>query len=160
MKRSSAEHMAVKLDMSKVYDRIEWSFLRLVMLRLGFDRRVVELIMRCVTSVTYSVVLNGSDFGSIIPERGIRQGDPLSPYLFLFCAEALSALFKREESRGKILGLSVCNGAPTISHLMFADDTLIFCKANKHSAQSIRDVLGFYERASGQIINSQKSSIL
>ncbi|KAL3825323.1 hypothetical protein ACJIZ3_021352 [Penstemon smallii] len=160
MKRSSAEHMAVKLDMSKAYDRIEWVFVQQVMLRLGMDSRFVELIMLCVTTVTYSFVLNGGSFGFLTPERGIRQGDPMSPYLFLFCAEVLSGLLRNEEEKGNIAGLSVCTGAPPVSHLLFADDTMIFCNANAISSETIRNVLKTYEDASGQQVNFQKSSIV
>ncbi|KAL3826043.1 hypothetical protein ACJIZ3_022072 [Penstemon smallii] len=160
IKRSKAEHMAIKLDMSKAYDRIEWEFLRQVMVRLGLDSNFVDLIMLCVTTVTYSFVLNGGSFGFLTPKRGIRQGDPLSPYLFLFCAEVLSALIRREELKGNIAGLAVCNGAPEVSHLLFADDTMIFCNANVHSASSVSKVLKEYEEASGQQINFQKSSIV
>ncbi|KAL3813976.1 hypothetical protein ACJIZ3_015244 [Penstemon smallii] len=159
MKRSTAEHMAIKLDMSKAYDRIEWHFLRRVMLRLGLNEQFVDLVMLCVSTVTYSFVLNGGTFGFLTPERGIRQGDPLSPYLFLFCSEVLSALFRREEVRGNIAGLAVCKDAPAVSHLLFADDTMIFCNANSFSANSVKFVLDVYEKASGQQVNYQKSSI-
>ena len=91
-RKGRSTHMAVKLDMSKAYDRVEWDFLSTMMCKMGFNDRWVNLVMQCLQTVSYSVVLNGEPVGYIGPTRGIRHGDPLSPYLFLICAEGLTTL--------------------------------------------------------------------
>ena len=115
--------------------------------------------MMCITSVYYSVLINGESNGEIIPSRGIHQGDPLSPFLFLLCAESLSAMLQREERLGNIKGISICRGAPRLSHLFFADDSIIFCRANMSECQKVWDILHDYEVASGQKINKDKNSL-
>jgi hypothetical protein len=93
-KKGKTGACVVKLDMAKAYDRVEWCYLRNVMLKLGFNLNLVNLIMKCVETVRLSVRVNGHLFNTFSPTRGIRQGDPMSPYLFLLCAEGLSSLLK------------------------------------------------------------------
>lgn len=150
---------ALKLDMSKAYDRVEWSFLRQLMLKMGFDPQWVELIWSCISSVTFSFNLNGIKCGHIVPSRGLRQGDPLSPYLFLLCAEGLSKLLHGALVRKQISGLSLARNGFPISHLLFADDSLLFFKAKLSEAVVIRNLLKIYEGASGQEINFDKSGL-
>ena len=88
------DFMAMKLNMSKAYDKMEWCFLEQILLKLGFQESWVALIMKCITTVSYSILVNGEPKGMIKPSRGLRQRDPLSPYLFLFCAKGLNALLR------------------------------------------------------------------
>lgn len=153
-------YAAVKLDMSKAYDRVEWTFLKDMMQRLGFKRCWIELIMRCVSIVKYQIKVNHDTTEIITPQRGLRQGDPLSPYLFLICAEGLSAMLHEAEMRGSLRGIKICREAPSVSHLLFADDSLLLMEAKAESAHEVNKILNSYETASGQMINKDKSSIL
>jgi hypothetical protein len=156
---SKVGFMGIKLDMSKAYDRVEWDFLETVMWKMGFSERWIRLIMECIRTVSYSVIVNGQAVGNIKPTRGIRQGDPLSPYLFLICAEALSSMLSRAESKGVIIGVPTSKKGPRLSHLFFADDSLLFCKANLVEWRRLMRLLEDYEAASGQKLNKEKTSI-
>lgn len=138
---------AYKLDLSKAYDRVDWSFLRQMMQKLGFAHRLIDWIMTCVTSVRYSVKLNGTLLDSFTPSRGLRQHDPLSPFLFLFIADGLSALLRNKVDMGIITPVKICRRAPGISHLLFANDTLLFFKASRAQAQEVKSCLDMYASA-------------
>jgi hypothetical protein len=151
--------MAVKIDMSKAYDRVEWGFLDAVIRRLGFAPLWIKLVMICVSSTNYDVLVNGIPTGSIIPTRGIRQGDPISPYLFLMCTEALISLLSRADGTGVLEGVPMSRRGPRLNHLFFADDSLLFCLADLDHWNKLSILLHTYELASGQQLNSSKTTI-
>lgn len=112
-----------------------------------------------MASFSYSISFQGSNIGPIIPKRGLRQGDPLSPYLFLLCVEGLSLYLKSAADNASINGCRIYPQAPAITHLLFTDDSFLFFKATVGEANSIKQILSLYEAFSGQSVNYQKSVI-
>src|SRR4051812_14665631 len=106
--------------MMKAYDRVEWHNLEAILARLGFNETLINLIMKCVTSVRFSLRVNGELQPYFTPSRGLRQGDPASPYLFLLCAESFSSLLKYHGHIDR--GIRTSIRSPWVSHLLFADD--------------------------------------
>jgi hypothetical protein len=158
-KKGKSGACAVKLDMAKAYDQVEWSYLRCIMLKLGFSDYWVELIMRCVEFVNFSIITIGFLSKVFSPSRGIRQGDPLSPYLFLLCAKGLSSLLNHSGPRFLSKGIRVRIHAPWISHLIFVDDCLVFTQANDKGANRLKEILLAYQKGSSQMVNMSKSAI-
>ena len=120
----------------------------------GFCRQVVALMMESISTVNYSILINGEPSPIVHPTRGIRQGDPLSPYLFLFCTEGLHSLLQHSANSGQIRGVSICKKGPWLTHLFFADDSLLFYRSSTTECLKIQDILGSYKRASGQQLNN------
>jgi hypothetical protein len=98
-------YFALKINMMKAYDRVEWDYLHGCLSKLCFAPSWIQLVMRCVTYVQFAVRVNGELTEPVVPSRGIRQGDPISPYLFLLCTEGLSSLLQQCEDRGKLQGI-------------------------------------------------------
>ncbi|KAA3453657.1 reverse transcriptase [Gossypium australe] len=145
----SKKSFALKLDMSKDYDRIEWSFLEKMLRGMGFCEGWILIIMRCITSVTYTVVINGKHGEEFKPQRGLRQGDPLSPYLFLICAEGFSRLIELAKKEKRLSGIRMGRGNVSVSHLFFADDSVLFGEASEEGANNMKCVVQEYEKISG-----------
>ena len=115
--------------------------------------------MGYVTSFSYSVLINGQSFGLIKPERGICQGVPISPLLFVICTEALVHILQLAENNYKVCGIQFNGCGLTINHLLFADDTLLVCKTTKDACEELMRCLSQYGLISGQLINVEKSAI-
>lgn len=143
--------MAVKIDLEKAYDRVNWSFLA------GFSRALVELIMFSVTTASMSIIWNGNRLQSFRLTRGIRQGDPLAPYFFVLYMDVLSQNIKAAVDRKRWCPISVSRGGPSVSHIFFADDLLLFGSATCEQADIMADVLRDFCTASGQKISYGKS---
>lgn len=151
--------MALKLDMNKAYDRVEWDFLRAIMLKMGFDGDWVELVMKCISTASYSVNINGSRGRIFSPSSGLRQEDPLSPFMFFICCKGLSTLMRLVAEEGwSFRGVCVSRYGPQITYLLFADDSILFGEATLRGAHVLKNILQVYERASSQVVNYNKSA--
>ncbi|KAL9674422.1 hypothetical protein QQ045_030694 [Rhodiola kirilowii] len=130
------------------------------MLKMGFSEAWVNKIMLCISSVSYRIRVNDSLSETITTERGLRQGDPISLYLFLICAEWLSHAIDIRQRQGLVEGIGICRSAPVTTHLMFADDCLIFLKATREAVEEIKSILSTYESMAGQKVNFTKSEVV
>jgi hypothetical protein len=128
-------------------------------LKMGFSHGWVNMVMRCVKSVQFSVRLNGGLSWDFNPSRGLRQGDPLSPYLFLFCVEGFSTLLKKVQHENMVKGVQFRSDGPHITHLLFADDNIVFLEASVESMNTLKRVQHDYKIALWQKVNLLKSSI-
>ena len=147
--------------MEKAYDRIEWDFLLACLQQLGFHDKWIQWIKECISTVSYSVIINNKPSGFFKPTRGLRQGDPLSPYLFILCMDVLAKRLHEQSLTAKSgIGIKIAPTAPRIPCLLFADDSLIFCKASSQTCHKLKEVLDTFCAQSGQLINFHKSSIV
>ena len=161
--RGKEKGILYKLDIEKAYDHIRWDFLLKMLERMGFGPKWIRWINWCISTATFSVLINGSPSGFFRSSRGLRQGDPLSSYLFVIGMEALSCMLKRAVegnfiSRCRFGGRD--GGEIVISHLLYADDTIIFCDANTKQLMYLRWTLMWFEAFSGLKINLFKSEII
>jgi hypothetical protein len=154
------EFWSIQIGLTKAYDRVDWIFLEGALRWLGFHSKWIRWVMQCVTTVQYSVRFNNVPLESFKPLRELRQGDPLSPYLFLVVADGLLRLLQHEVGQGTLHDLHVCRRAPGISHLLFVDDTLLFLEAKRDQVKIIQGVVRKYERITGQLINLAKCSLM
>jgi hypothetical protein len=149
-RRSQRDLVLFNVDLEKAYDSVDWGYLDDVMRQMAFPSLWRKWIKECVGTATMSVLVNGSPTGEFMLERGLRQGDPLSPFLFLLAVEGLSVLMRAVVRSNLLTGYTVGSGAPTVvSHLQFADDTLLMGVKSWANVRALRDVLVLFEAMSG-----------
>lgn len=152
-------YMAIKIDLEKAYDKLEWSFIRERLSHINLPTDISDLIMSCISSVSTTILFNGGTMDPIIPSRGIRQGDPLSPYIFILCMDWLGQLIEGKCAEKLWLPVKSSKSGPSFSHLFFADDLVLFAKANQTNCSTIRDVLDEFCEKSGQSVSEAKSRV-
>lgn len=160
-KRKKGKHAyyALKLDMNKAYDRVNWDFLLGVLRVMGFSQKWLGWIRQCMSTVSFSVLVNGRRSRTFYPTCGIRQGDPLSPYLFILVAQVFSDGLEEFAWHNICRGIAVSSVSPRISHLVFADDCYIFMEFNEEHASCLKWILDVYCKQAGQKINFHKSEL-
>lgn len=151
--------MALKLDLEKAYDKFCWCFLRQVLEAVGFDSHMLDIIMQLVTSVEMRVLWNGEMLDPIRSRRGLRQGDPLAPYLFVLCMDWLSQRIQGAVESGEWKPVKVSRNGPSISHLMFADDLLLFGVATETQGALMASIMKEFCDVSGQKVSIMKSHL-
>jgi hypothetical protein len=149
--------MVFKLDLEKAYDRVNWNFLKETLEMFHFPPRIIALIMFGISASSNSILWNGSKTDSFTPRCGVRQGDPLSPYLFVLCMERLGAMISKYVSDGTWKPMQISKGGTKLSHLFFADDVLHFTKATVSQGRAVKDVLDQFCSMSGLKVSHNKS---
>nr|XP_023914532.1 uncharacterized protein LOC112026083 [Quercus suber] len=158
-KKGRLGYMAIKVDLEKAYDKIELSFIREVLINANLPQNVISLIMSCVSLVSTSILFNGGNMEPILPSRGIWQGDPFLPYLFILCMEALGYFIKEKCKNKGWIPIKSSNNGVAFSHLFFANDLVLFVKVDHVNCSTIWDVLDDFCARSKQSISESKSRV-
>ncbi|KAK9994753.1 hypothetical protein SO802_024456 [Lithocarpus litseifolius] len=158
-KKGKTGYMALKIDLEKAYDKLEWNFIRDMLIRVNLPMDIIDVIMSCVSTVFTSILFNGEALDLIYPSRGIRQGDSLSPYLFILCMDYLGQLIEEKCSENLWQPVKASQSGPAFTHLFFADDLILFAKADGVNCATIREVLDTFCNISGQTVSEAKSRV-
>ena len=158
-KKSKEGGLMVKLDFEKAYDSLDHAFLDKIMSDMGFRKKWSQWIGSCISSPMLSVLVNGSPTRQFGVERGLCQGDPLSLFLFNVAVEGLSTLFRKAAEMDLLQGMVFGDNAVHVSHLQFADDTILFLRPKVEFFLNARRILKCFELSSGLRINFHKSCV-
>jgi hypothetical protein len=157
-KSTSSPKCAMKVDIMKAYDNVRWEFLWDTLTCMNFHPRMINWLKTCVTTASYTLNINGEPTGNIKGERGLRQGDPLSSYLFVIVMEVLTCILKDRSCKPHFKFHWRCN-QPKIINLCFADDLMLFCRGDVSSVKHIHDSLCEFESLSGLTPSPGKSNV-
>jgi len=157
--KEKQQGLLIKLDLSKAYDRISWQYLIEVMRAFGFDERWLQWVKSFLSTPHFSLLLNGSPTAPFNITRGLRQGDPLSPFLFIIAAEGLGRMIKAHLAERKLQGLKLWGPQLPLTHQQFVDDILLFGMATLQECKAIINILDIFKAASGTEINNDKSNV-
>ena len=145
VKVRNLEGAILKIDLSKAFDRASWIYLRILLTHMGFNYSIIKWFFSCISTTSFSVLLNGSSLYFLLSERGLRQGFPLSHLLFLSIAEGLSRAILDAKRRGQLEGIKLATNL-NITHLLFADDILLFCGTIREARKAIGTSTDFLQR--------------
>lgn len=148
----------LKIDLKKAYDTVNWQAILITLKKMGFPELFVNWIGLCITSPKYSILINGSPYGYFGASRGLRQGCPLSPYLFVMVMELMSIIFQQQISQGKF-GLHPRCKLTKLTHLCFADDVLVFFKGSCSAATTLKNCITEFTAYTGLEMNIHKTSL-
>lgn len=151
--------MCLKLDLSKAFDSLRWDFVEAALIALRFPSMAIKWILACITSPSFSILVNGSSYGCFKSKRGIRQGCPLSPYIFCITMEFFSSFISTCSANG-LIPTPYTKGSTSISHLLYADDVRLFARASIPIAGNIKAFLQNFKIFCGLSVNCAKSSVL
>ncbi|XP_062103545.1 uncharacterized protein LOC133814624 [Humulus lupulus] len=155
---STSSRCAIKIDLSKAYDTVDWEFLEDLLKALNFPMKFIGWVMSCVQNTSYSLLMNGRIQGKFKGEKGLRQGDPMSPLLFVLIMEYLTRSLQLAALKSSFRYLPMCKSLKLIN-LCFVDHLLLFCKGSLSAVRSVKEVLDEFASATGLSINSGKSHI-
>jgi len=151
--------MILKVDLSKAFDIVSWLYIRMLLTHLGFPYQFIKWIMCYITNISFSVLVNGAASPLFHSKRGLRQGFPLSPLLFLLIMDVLSRLIKEEHNRGRLQGIKITDRC-ILTHLLFVDDVLIFLHGGTGDLTIMKNTFSLFQTAIGMIVNCKKPMMI
>lgn len=158
-RKNGPKRAALKIDIQKAYDTVNWGFLRRILIEFGFHLKMVEWIMQCVSTTAFTINVNGERIGYFKGARGLRQGDPMSPYLFTLIMEIFTLVLRRKiNSSGDFQYHFGCKEMK-LTHVCFADDLLVMCHGDTASVGVIKGAIEEFSSYSGLLPNISKSTV-
>jgi Reverse transcriptase (RNA-dependent DNA polymerase) len=158
-RRLSGQYFALKADINKAFDTIEWGFIQASLTAVGIPKKLVTLIMLCLASSKVTVQVNGKGSGYLTPTRGLQQGCPLKPYLYIIAMEFMTKRLTRAVEERRVRGMVLAPTAPRLTHALYADDVVIFGEATQNEVSEVSRILMEFGKFSGLIVNPAKSTV-